>query len=698
MTLPARLRQAWAFASLLVLHWRRSGMAGARVERFRKGSAFVIRLAAVALYASVGKTMGEASLRNAAAGAAQVEWLVASLVGFAVCWGMLTRGLALRGMTMPLASPLIDTLPTYDGSRTAVELFEVALAHVVMVAAFVNAAPVLSGIAAIGLGVATSLTAALVGAVSMRWIFVLAPAERAVSAGQLSIIGQAVFIGLALISQDARWSFHPSFFSPLARPIAGEGGLGPAFAFLGVVFVVASVALVAAERIGYDRIEVVPNRRFARATAEDLSIGGVDELLARREPGGRRWPMVVISALVVGSLGALLVFEEGSVSTAALAYMPQFFVGWTAWMSLPMAATIANRAVTRDLLARPFLAALPIEPRQLLDGKVAVVRKRILIGLIPLAFALLAPLPRDVWGEVAWRSAAVVVGAWIYGSAAVSVAFLVGGAQSARPQPGGTIRLESLLLLVPLTALFVAKSPWATLVPLAALSLVAVAAKRAATRVVRWLDDGEDFERETPEWRAALAFAAFEGSQALTARLVSSWTEDLGIVMGASYAVSAVVLIGLTAYGRRDLGPLRIMPRNPVAFGVALVGGMGTATLARIVARKFLDPEAGGPTLHFGQPGGIAFVVMAGVLAPVTEELFFRGWLQHVAERDLEPRRKWLAPFIAALAFASVHPPASFPAVFSLGLLAGFLYARTSSLGPSIVAHSAHNWVAVLFR
>jgi membrane protease YdiL (CAAX protease family) len=166
--------------------------------------------------------------------------------------------------------------------------------------------------------------------------------------------------------------------------------------------------------------------------------------------------------------------------------------------------------------------------------------------------------------------------------------------------------------------------------------------------------------------------------------------------MGLSYAVSGVVLTGLSAYGRRDLAPLRVWPKNPIFVAVGIVGGVCTATAGRFLVQRLLTHAAEGQDIHFTHLGQLAFVLTAGTLAPVVEELFFRGWLQHVIARDLDARKKWLAPVISALAFASVHPPASFPAVFSLGLVVGALYARTRSLAPCVAAHAAHNWVATL--
>jgi membrane protease YdiL (CAAX protease family) len=89
---------------------------------------------------------------------------------------------------------------------------------------------------------------------------------------------------------------------------------------------------------------------------------------------------------------------------------------------------------------------------------------------------------------------------------------------------------------------------------------------------------------------------------------------------------------------------------------------------------------------------------MAIGLAPLAEEIFFRGWLYSCIEDELAAsnRKRWLGPLISAFAFAAVHPPLSFVPVFVLGLVASLLFARTRALGPGIVAHLFHNGLAVL--
>ncbi len=679
-------------------HWLRSGLPGARVERLRKGSAFLVRVAAVVIYAEIGKAIGSMSLTSAAAGVPSVEWLVLSVLGFTTCWGMLIRSRNLRGMAPPLASPFLDTLPVYDGARTLVESLEVALAHIVTAAAFVAAAPSLPHGESIALGLAASISASTLGAALMRWAFVLVPSERAMSVAQAATFVQALFLMAGFIGPMTATlgkRVHPFFLAPLARPLAGDGGLAAAFAFTGGLFVFGVVALMLAERVGYDQAEVVPRKKFTRAETHELTVGPIDELLARREPGGRRWPFLLFGAMPLVGMAAL--FMTGSVLDSAFVhFLPHFFVGWTGYMALVSVAGLASRAVSRDLVARPFLAALPIEPRDLIDGKVAVVRRRIFLGLFPLALALLTPMPSRIIGEIAWRGGIVALAAWIYGSAAVSVAFLTGGVQNNRVQPGGTLRLESLLLLTPLMAILFADKPWQAIVPMIALALVALEARRAATRVVRWLDDGEDFERETPAWRAALAFAAFQASQVLAARFLVSFTHDGGFIAAGSYGASAIVLAVLVAYGRRELAPLRFWPKNPLAVVLGLAGGTATAFFARFLVGHVLHPDPTATMQHASHAGQIAFALTAGVAAPLAEELFFRGWLQHAVAHELDARGKWIAPVIAALAFASVHPAISFLAVFPVGLIAGALYAATSSLAPCLAVHATHNWLVVL--
>lgn len=164
---------------------------------------------------------------------------------------------------------------------------------------------------------------------------------------------------------------------------------------------------------------------------------------------------------------------------------------------------------------------------------------------------------------------------------------------------------------------------------------------------------------------------------------------------------------------------LVVTPYVQIVFGLAV-------HVFRISARK--HPLENMLRLEADRWPFIIFAYLSAViLAPVAEELIFRGliqgWLQRlyregqaserVADPHSAPRSTWvprplrgLAPsdasvnlakvmpiLITSLVFAAVHyeqMPAPF-AIFVLSLALGFLYERTQRLLPSIVLHSLFN-------
>jgi uncharacterized protein len=92
--------------------------------------------------------------------------------------------------------------------------------------------------------------------------------------------------------------------------------------------------------------------------------------------------------------------------------------------------------------------------------------------------------------------------------------------------------------------------------------------------------------------------------------------------------------------------------------------------------------------------GIVLLVVIVAVLAPIIEELFFRGLLLRAIEKRSGPT--W-ALWISSLVFGAVHLQVlQFPALTLIGLVLGFgwLTLRTGRLGPAIWAHVAFNGVA----
>ncbi len=86
-------------------------------------------------------------------------------------------------------------------------------------------------------------------------------------------------------------------------------------------------------------------------------------------------------------------------------------------------------------------------------------------------------------------------------------------------------------------------------------------------------------------------------------------------------------------------------------------------------------------------------VVGIVVIAPVIEEIVFRGFLQG-ALQYVVPR--WAAIAIAAAVFGVCHTlPYAVP-IGLLGGLFGWLFSRSGSLLPSVVAHATHNLLTVV--
>lgn len=135
-------------------------------------------------------------------------------------------------------------------------------------------------------------------------------------------------------------------------------------------------------------------------------------------------------------------------------------------------------------------------------------------------------------------------------------------------------------------------------------------------------------------------------------------------------------------------------------IGLMVVVFLGTRVLAGVYASLVLagggDPvsgqaeqliaqagDGGSPLLVVGMMGATMFV------APVLEELVFRGYLQSALARRLPA---WGAIAITAAAFASVHGSLMlWPIYFMIGAGLGWVFDRTGSLGAAIGLHMGNN-------
>jgi hypothetical protein len=198
-----------------------------------------------------------------------------------------------------------------------------------------------------------------------------------------------------------------------------------------------------------------------------------------------------------------------------------------------------------------------------------------------------------------------------------------------------------------------------------------------------------------------------EGPVATLASVLISATVSLGLV--------AVVVVGSGALGWREMG-LRLPGPGEgslladVAWGVALAVPtlFGAAFLAAIlIALLGVAPTAPLPPAR--DPGGILVnLLVAAVLAPLWEELFFRGFATTAWARTAGPRA---AIIRGAVFFALIHVITlagsdfgtairialiAFVIRLPVGLVLGWVFLRRRTLVAPIALHATYNAIPVL--
>ena len=150
-------------------------------------------------------------------------------------------------------------------------------------------------------------------------------------------------------------------------------------------------------------------------------------------------------------------------------------------------------------------------------------------------------------------------------------------------------------------------------------------------------------------------------------------------------------------------GPLRLLGLRPfrpsaiwLLLGTLVVYYIAAGLFASLVLKP--DQEDIGGELGIGNPSiviAVAAVLMIVLLAPVAEELFFRGFVF----AGLRTRWSlWPAAITSGLIFGLVHAPTGITTVVplaTLGLALCWLYDRTGSLWPCVIAHMINNGLAL---
>jgi uncharacterized protein len=185
---------------------------------------------------------------------------------------------------------------------------------------------------------------------------------------------------------------------------------------------------------------------------------------------------------------------------------------------------------------------------------------------------------------------------------------------------------------------------------------------------------------------------------ALTGALIGTIVLQLGVM-----ALALLPLLGARRPYARLLGPTRW---TPAMWGLGLVIGFATTiityTVNAIVALSIgIDEPVEQELLDIVLAGGtvtLLAVLLAVVIAPVGEEIIFRGVL-HRAIAD--KAGFWVGAIISSALFAVVHvevvlsQPYGLVGLFLVGFLLALAYHRTGSLIVPIIGHAVFNAVSV---
>jgi hypothetical protein len=169
--------------------------------------------------------------------------------------------------------------------------------------------------------------------------------------------------------------------------------------------------------------------------------------------------------------------------------------------------------------------------------------------------------------------------------------------------------------------------------------------------------------------------------------LIATFAQDMG------WVIAAVVLAGLVCRPRAwHFGFTR--PRLGPAVGWSLVAILSYVALT-LVYTLILQPDSGDP-IETGDRYGtlIGTCVIIVIVAPIAEEIFFRGFLYRILRGRMG---LWPALVIDGALFGAIHltsgGPLAVALIAPLGFLLCLIYERSGSLYPCIALHALNNCI-----
>lgn len=205
----------------------------------------------------------------------------------------------------------------------------------------------------------------------------------------------------------------------------------------------------------------------------------------------------------------------------------------------------------------------------------------------------------------------------------------------------------------------------------------------------------------------------------------SAFVENLVLCFGAIIVIAVIIFLAEISFARRLKGfglSIKTIHKDFIAGAVNLLciwplvmlTITATILLGKLICGQDFQVQRHEEleliTAHPQLPLRVLIVVVAVVIAPLIEELLFRGLFQTMIRSFFEIRnskpeirnRAWAAILITSVLFAMAHAnPGHWPALFVIGICMGYAYEKSGSLFRPVFIHSFFNAatiIATLYR
>ena len=167
-----------------------------------------------------------------------------------------------------------------------------------------------------------------------------------------------------------------------------------------------------------------------------------------------------------------------------------------------------------------------------------------------------------------------------------------------------------------------------------------------------------------------------------------AWATSAGLFMAASAMLWHLMYWGYFSFGKQ---PFRQVSGKVMLLSIMLV--FAAMFAFNVLAQELGLPDELSEVIKQVSNNVLGCITIA-VLAPILEEVLFRGAIQGYLMRKYNPT---VGIVVAALVFGLIHMnPIQIFYAFCLGLVFGWMYYRTCSLMPVIIGHVLNNSLAVV--